>query len=122
MELEEGMLLVLRCSKYDYNKAPLFCLVLLSYLKRLISQYLCRYEGRWENGIKNGKGMVVFPSGEKFAGEFLNNLKHGKGRSTTAAGDVVEGMAFIVANQTLPYPICILLLQCCGDLTSLFFR
>lgn len=37
------------------------------------------YEGNWQNGLQNGKGVETWQDGSTFKGEFKNGVKHGKG-------------------------------------------
>ena len=40
-----------------------------------------KYEGKYLNGERNGKGKEYFDNGKlKFEGEYLNGEKNGKGR------------------------------------------
>jgi hypothetical protein len=37
------------------------------------------YVGEFVEGIKQGKGRMVYPDGSVYAGEFVNELPHGVG-------------------------------------------
>jgi hypothetical protein len=37
------------------------------------------YEGHWKNGMMNGHGKFIWPTGKFYEGEYLNNKKHGYG-------------------------------------------
>ena len=40
-------------------------------------------EGRFVNGLVNGKGIFINSKGEKYVGDFVDSRKHGKGEFTT---------------------------------------
>ena len=46
-----------------------------------------RYEGQWENGIKQGNGVYTFGSGDIFTGTYDNNVRHGEGKLVKADGE-----------------------------------
>lgn len=51
------------------------------------------YHGNYDdNGLRQGHGRYVFPSGGVYEGGYLNDLKHGFGRFDLASGDVVSCM------------------------------
>ena len=50
-----------------------------------------KYIGEWQNGQRNGLGILTNFSGGKYEGEFLNGKCHGQGKRTSANGHVVEG-------------------------------
>lgn len=37
---------------------------------------LCYYVGDWKDGIKNGKGRMLYHNGDRFYGEYVNDMKH----------------------------------------------
>ena len=39
-----------------------------------------RYEGDWVNGAKNGQGVLVYMTGDKYTGDWSNDKKDGKGK------------------------------------------
>lgn len=41
-------------------------------------------EGRFVNGLVNGKGIFLNSKGDKYVGDFVDSRKHGKGELTTA--------------------------------------
>lgn len=46
-----------------------------------------RYEGEFKNGVRNGRGTLLFLStGVKYEGEFYLNKRHGKGTETSSLG------------------------------------
>ena len=45
-----------------------------------------KYEGDVENGVPNGLGVLIFPSGEKYVGEWKNGERHGQGTFTHPNG------------------------------------
>ena len=49
------------------------------------------YEGQLLEGLKHGKGKVVWPDGSIYEGHWMNNRRHGKGRVIYALGDSYEG-------------------------------
>ena len=38
-----------------------------------------RYEGNYKDGLKNGYGKMVFPSGDVYEGMWVDNKMHGEG-------------------------------------------
>lgn len=44
-----------------------------------------------ETGLRSGGGIFVWPTGDKFAGEWSQGQMHGKGTFFWAEGDVYEG-------------------------------
>ena len=50
-----------------------------------------RYEGEWENGKKNGKGIIYTKDGNKYEeGEWLKGKKNGKFFIYTTNGDIYK--------------------------------
>ncbi|PNY04144.1 phosphatidylinositol-4-phosphate 5-kinase [Trifolium pratense] len=49
------------------------------------------YEGDWVDGKMAGKGLIIFPSGNKYEGEFSGNWYHGKGTHTWKDGRIYIG-------------------------------
>mmetsp|Transcript_14674 Transcript_14674/g.22141 ORF Transcript_14674/g.22141 Transcript_14674/m.22141 type:complete len:748 (+) Transcript_14674:55-2298(+) len=55
------------------------------------------YEGGWENGLRHGKGIALFPDGTMYEGTWLNGKKHGFGqlmdsnRQVIFSGEWYEG-------------------------------
>ena len=37
------------------------------------------YEGHWEDGLMNGKGHFVWPSGDSYKGEWIDGKRYGYG-------------------------------------------
>lgn len=52
---------------------------------------LKRYEGHWENNLKQGKGKYSFGESEEYLGEFKANKFHGRGTYRFPNGQVIEG-------------------------------
>ena len=49
------------------------------------------YEGEFIGGEKNGFGIWMFTSGEKYSGQFENDLPHGNGSFYPKGGQVTTG-------------------------------
>ena len=49
------------------------------------------YEGEWSNNLKEGKGIETYPDGEKYEGNFKNSKFEGKGVLYYTNGDRYEG-------------------------------
>lgn len=50
------------------------------------------YLGQWNKyGVRQGKGMQIWPDGSKYEGIWDNDMANGKGRLIHADGDVYEG-------------------------------
>ena len=49
------------------------------------------YEGRFINGKKDGKGIIIYKNGAKYEGEIKNNLHNGFGKLTQLDGEVFIG-------------------------------
>jgi len=39
-----------------------------------------RYEGEWENGLQNGKGILYYANGDILSAEWKNGKPSGKGK------------------------------------------
>ena len=50
-----------------------------------------KYEGDWKNDKIEGKGKMIWKTGEVYEGEWSNNLKEGKGIETYTNGEKYEG-------------------------------
>ena len=50
-----------------------------------------KYEGDWKNDKIEGKGKMIWKTGEVYEGEWSNNLKEGKGIETYTDGAKYEG-------------------------------
>ena len=50
-----------------------------------------KYEGDVENGVPNGLGLVIFPSGHKYVGSWKNGKHHGQGTFTNPDGNKYVG-------------------------------
>lgn len=49
------------------------------------------YTGSWVNGMKNGRGTMVWRSGDRYSGDWLNDLPHGQGNYDWAEGHRYNG-------------------------------
>lgn len=64
----------------------------------LVEENLFSYEGEFGDDNFNGQGMINYPNGEKYIGDFENGKEHGKGEMTFPltqekyVGDFEEGM------------------------------
>lgn len=51
------------------------------------------YQGQWSReGLREGKGVQIWPDGARFEGHWKNDMANGRGRLIHADGDVYEGM------------------------------
>ncbi|CAF1223244.1 unnamed protein product [Rotaria sp. Silwood1] len=50
-----------------------------------------RYEGDWEDDMKNGEGTLYYADGGKYEGEWANDLRNGYGVNSWGNGDRYEG-------------------------------
>ncbi|MDB3917728.1 cytoplasmic protein [bacterium] len=50
------------------------------------------YQGEVENGVPNGLGVMIFPSGGKYVGSWENGKMNGKGTYTWSNGEKYEGV------------------------------
>ena len=49
------------------------------------------YEGELKDNKRQGKGMHIWPNGDKYEGEWFDDQKHGQGTFTWSDGDKYEG-------------------------------
>jgi hypothetical protein len=49
------------------------------------------YTGEWKDGIRVGKGIITFKSGDSYEGQWENNKMNGQGIYKFAKGDVYKG-------------------------------
>jgi hypothetical protein len=49
-----------------------------------------KYEGEFENGVRNGRGKMTFFDGTVYEGEFRSGKISGRGRKICTNGDVIE--------------------------------
>ncbi|EGR31959.1 MORN repeat protein [Ichthyophthirius multifiliis] len=49
------------------------------------------YKGQWKNGMKNGRGIIIWKEGSLYEGYWKNNKIAGYGRFINFKGDVYEG-------------------------------
>ncbi|HNU91976.1 MAG TPA: hypothetical protein PKO25_08895 [Spirochaetota bacterium] len=50
-----------------------------------------RYEGDFKDGKFDGKGVIIFTNGARYEGDWKNDKRHGKGVLIYANGDRYEG-------------------------------
>jgi len=50
-----------------------------------------KYEGEWNEGLKQGEGTYVWENGDRYAGHFAADRPDGKGKYQFANGDAYEG-------------------------------
>jgi len=50
-----------------------------------------KYEGEWKNSKKHGKGTFTWQDGKKYFGEWINGEKHGNGTYLWTSGNKYEG-------------------------------
>ena len=53
-----------------------------------------KYKGKITNGKPNGFGVLTYPDGTKYVGEYKNGLYHGQGTLTSEKGDF-EGDRYV---------------------------
>ncbi|GAB5371810.1 hypothetical protein AAMO2058_001611700 [Amorphochlora amoebiformis] len=53
------------------------------------SDGLTRYEGMFENGVRHGKGKLLYRTGAMYIGNWKNGQKEGRGRHKNAIGEYV---------------------------------
>lgn len=51
-----------------------------------------KYEGEFQNGVREGRGKMTFVDGTVYEGEFRSGKISGRGRKVCPTGDVVEKM------------------------------
>ena len=49
------------------------------------------YEGQWRAGKKHGQGKYTTATGDVYEGEYVENVREGHGKLSFATGDVYEG-------------------------------
>jgi hypothetical protein len=49
------------------------------------------YHGAWANGLPNGTGIMIYPSGMVYTGQFVDAKLQGDGQMKYANGDVRTG-------------------------------
>lgn len=50
-----------------------------------------KYEGEWNDGLKQGQGVYVWENGDRYEGSFAGDRPDGKGKYTFANGDAYDG-------------------------------
>jgi len=50
-----------------------------------------KYEGEFDNCMRNGRGTYTSPTGERYTGEWENDTRHGHGVCVYTNGDTYEG-------------------------------
>lgn len=53
------------------------------------------YVGEFRNGLKHGRGVKIWPWGDRYEGGFLNDQKHGKGMYVWGAGSQWAGERYV---------------------------
>lgn len=54
-------------------------------------QWVLEYEGEWVQGVRQGRGVRDYASGESYEGDFSAGMRHGQGRYAFANTDVYAG-------------------------------
>ena len=49
------------------------------------------YEGEFVNGVMTGKGLIIFPNGDKYEGYVVDAVPHGDGRLLFTDGSQIIG-------------------------------
>ena len=49
-----------------------------------------KYEGKWENNMRNGLGVMTYGDGKVYNGMWLNDKRHGKGKLKDKDGKVIH--------------------------------
>jgi len=50
------------------------------------------YTGQWQDGQRNGKGVMTWANGDRYEGEFAGDLRHGQGTFIKADGTRYSGV------------------------------
>ena len=46
------------------------------------------YEGQWRGGKRHGHGKMTYATGDVHVGQYVEGRKHGRGKGNSAAGDL----------------------------------
>jgi hypothetical protein len=49
------------------------------------------YEGEWKDGVRDGRGILMYANGNVYEGEWKDSVRDGRGILMYANGDVYEG-------------------------------
>lgn len=49
-----------------------------------------RFEGEFQDNMKNGKGTFIYKNGQVYVGEFLRNKRHGYGNLFNEYGKITK--------------------------------
>ena len=60
-------------------------------LPPIIMDNQATYTGCWSNGMRNAKGVQVWPDESKYEGDWVNDKACGNGKLTHTDGDIYEG-------------------------------
>ncbi len=73
------------------EKNEIYCKTLSDYDSKIYFKNGVKYFGSIENGLLNGKGVMILPNGIKFTGVFVENKIQGKGRFDYSETEFFEG-------------------------------
>ncbi len=59
--------------------------------QKLTTNNVHQYIGDYNNGVKDGNGIIIFTNGDKYEGEFQNDLLHGFGEYSYKSGHFFTG-------------------------------
>ena len=76
----------IKCKKFYFESHKTFE-IYISNLVLVFFHPFFRYEGEWVEGIKQGKGVYTFGSGDVFTGTYENNVRHGEGHLKKIDGE-----------------------------------
>lgn len=60
-------------------------------VSEVVDDVISSNSGRWDNGKLNGRGMQLFPNGDRYEGLFKDHLFEGLGVCTWKDGSIYEG-------------------------------
>ena len=61
------------------------------------------YQCYVKNGVPNGLGIIIYPNGDKYIGEWDDGKKHGEGTETFSGGEFFVGKWFENIGQNGKY-------------------
>ena len=95
------------CEQYILNVDKKICKYVNTYLEIMLipslllilmnlyiynGEYMGKvYDGEWKNDMREGKGIEIWPDGDRFEGHFLNDLRDGRGIYYYYDGERHEG-------------------------------